>query len=322
MRSPNVIIHTNDPDDAAQIVRDAHPDLSVFTCDSFAALPGLIEETEAEVVYSIRFDPVTRFPREAVVESDTVKWLSVGGSGTDHIGTWDASKVTVTNSAGSAANMMAEYAIGTMLSFSLNLRGFHAAQQRRDWLPQGRVKPIEGATVLIVGLGQTGQATARRAKAMGLTVLGVRARPQDTPNVDEVHGIEALPKLFPRADYILVCVPLLPSTKGLIDTAGFQSMKPGAILIDVSRGGVCDEGALIHALRNGPLAGAALDVFATEPLPAASPFWDMENVILTPHCSSVYDGWYRRTAQMFADNLTRYRTGAPLQNIVDPARGY
>ena len=322
MRTPTVLIHTGEPHEAADVVRSRHPDLKIATCDSFDGLPDAIAQSGAEVVYSIRFDAETRYPREAVVENAQVKWLAVGGSGTDHIGTWDTGSVTVTNSAGSAADMMAEYTLGAMLYFSLDFRGFRAAQARHEWLLQGRVRPIEGATLLIVGLGQTGRATARRAKAMGMRVLGVRARPADTPNVDAVHAIDALPRLCAQADYVLVCVPLLPLTRGLLDAKVFAAMKPGAVLIDVSRGGVCDEAALITALRNGPLAGAALDVFATEPLPADSPFWDMENVILTPHCSSVYDGWYLRSAEMFADNLTRYRKGEALANVVDPARGY
>nr|WP_290428752.1 D-2-hydroxyacid dehydrogenase [Defluviimonas salinarum] len=208
-----------------------------------------------------------------------------------------------------------------MLAFSLDLRGFARAQAERRWTA-GRVTPIEGRTLLILGLGQTGQAVARRARAMGMTVLGVRARPQPTNHVDEVHGMEALPALWPRADFVLVSVPLLPSTRGLVGTDAFAAMKPGAVLIDVSRGGVCDEPALIAALQDGPLKGAALDVFATEPLPADHPLWAMENVILTPHCSSVYDGWAEKSVAMFAENLDRYRRGAALHNIVDPERGY
>ena len=170
MKTPSVIIHSGHPEEAAQIVRAAHPDVKIHLCDTYAGLPDLIHATGAEVVYSIRFDPVTPYPREAVVENARVKWLAVGGSGTDHIGNWDPTAVTVTNSAGSAGDMMAEYTIGTMLAFSLDLRGFREAQQRREWVPQGRVRHIEGATLLIIGLGQTGQATARRAKAMGMTV--------------------------------------------------------------------------------------------------------------------------------------------------------
>jgi phosphoglycerate dehydrogenase-like enzyme len=321
MRKPTVIIHNDDADPLAEIVRRDHPDIAVHTCTDFDGLADLIARTQAEVVYGIRFRPGP-YPREAVVENAHVRWLSVGGSGTDHLGDWDPAHVTVTNSAGSAADMMAEYTIGAMLAFALDWRRFQRAQARREWLGSARVRPIEGATLLIVGLGQTGQATAQRAKALGLTVLGVRARPQDTPHVDEVHATDALADLVPRADYVLVCVPRLPSTIGMLDATVFSAMKPGAVLIDVSRGGVCEEAALIHALHHGPLAGAALDVFATEPLPADSPFWEMENVILTPHCSSVYEGWPIRSVTMFSENLRRYRRGEPLQNIVDPSRGY
>jgi phosphoglycerate dehydrogenase-like enzyme len=134
--------------------------------------------------------------------------------------------------------------------------------------------------------------------------------------------MEALQTLWGRADFILSCTPLLPSTRGLVDAAGFAAMKPGAVLIDVSRGGVVDEAALIDALRAGRLGGAALDVFATEPLPPENPLWGFENVIVTPHCSSVYEGWERKSAALFAENLVRWRSGAPLANIVDPARGY
>jgi len=322
MKTPHVIIHSNEPEEAAAVVREAHPDLTLVTSDSFLELPGLIADTKAEVVYSVRFDSVTPYPRAAVVESDYIKWLAVGGSGTDHLGQWDPDTVLVTNSAGVAADMMAEYTIGAMLSFSLDLRGFQAAQKRHEWIVDGRVRPIQGSTLLIIGLGQTGRATARRAKAMGMHVLGVRARPQATEFVDEVHAVEDLLTLYPLADYILVCVPRLPSTLGLLDATAFAAMKPGAVLIDVSRGGVCDETALIDALQTGPLLGAALDVFKTEPLPESSVFWDMDNVIVTPHCSSVYDGWYRASAQLFSDNLMRYRKGEPLVNIVDPTRGY
>ena len=321
MKAPKVIIHNDAPEPLAEIVRDRHPDLDVMTCDTFEGLAPLIADTGAEVVFGIRFHPGP-YPREAVVESDHVRWLSVGGSGTDHLGGWDPSRVTVTNSAGSAADMMAEYTVGAMLAFSLDWRRFQRAQERREWLSGATVKPIEGATLLIVGMGQTGQATARRAKAMGMRVLGIRARPQQTPHVDEVHGTDALIPLLPQADYVLVCVPRLPATLGLMNAAAFAAMKPGAVLIDVSRGGVCDEAALIQALRNGPMAGAALDVFVEEPLPKENPLWDMPNVILTPHCSSVYDGWARRSVEMFAENLHRYRRGEKLHNVVDPARGY
>lgn len=318
---PIVLLHTDAPDAARAILTAAHPDLAVHCCDSYAGLPVALAETRAEVVYSVRFAGTPGFPRQPLVESANVRWVSVGGSGTDHLAPWNPAQVTVTNAAGVASGMMAEYALGTMLSFSLDLRVFARAQVLHRW-GGGQVSMIEGRTLLILGLGHTGCAAAQRAKAMGMTVLGVRARARPTEHVDEVYGMDALPDLWPRADYVLVCVPLLPLTRGLVGADALQAMKPGAVLIDVSRGGVVVEAALIRALTDGPLKGAALDVFETEPLPEDHPFWGMENVIVTPHCSSVYDGWEERAVAMFVENLRRYRRGETLCNIIDPERGY
>jgi phosphoglycerate dehydrogenase-like enzyme len=156
---------------------------------------------------------------------------------------------------------------------------------------------------------------------MGIVTLGVRARPRPTADVDEVHGVDALPGLWGRADFIVCSVPLLAQTRGLVGADAFTAMKSGPVLVDVSRGGVVDEAALIAALDGGRLKGA-LDVFATEPLPGDHPLWGYHNVIVTPHCSSVYDGWDTASARMFVDNLGRYRRGEPLTNVVSPERGY
>lgn len=320
MKRPAVILHTNAPDAARAIVAETHPDLPLHGCDSYAALPGRIAETGAEVIYSVRFEGGP-YPAQAAL-SPPVKWLSVGGSGVDHLGTWDARAVTVTNAAGVAADMMAEYVLGCALHFSLDLRRYHRDQAARVWDPAAKVEPLMGKTCLILGLGKTGQAVARRMKAMGLHVVGVRARPKPTGPCDEVHGIDALPSLWPRADLLVVCVPLLDTTRGLVDRGAFAAMKPSAILVDVSRGGVVAEDALLDALRTGRIRGAARDVFEQEPLPQDSPFWGQENLILTPHSSAVHDGWAERSVRLFAENLARYRRGETLVNIVDPARGY
>ena len=319
--APVVILHTDAHRAARKVVERRHPDLTVHHCPDYDGLAVLVRRTGAEVVYSVRFAGTPNFPRAALVDSATVGWVSVGGSGTDHLGRWDPSRLTVTNAAGVAAGMMAEYALGMMLCFSLGLPRFARAQAARDWTP-GRVEPVAGKSVLILGLGNTGRAVARRARAMGMTTLGVRANPQATEHVDEVHGIDGLPGLWARAAYIVCCVPLLEDTKALVNAAAFAAMAPGTVLIDVSRGGVVEEIALVAALRSGKLRGAALDVFANEPLPPEHAFWGMENVIVTPHCSSVYDGWDLQAVGMFCDNLDRYRQGLPLLNVVDPIRGY
>lgn len=321
MRKPVVILHTDNPEPALAEVAEAHPDLAIHACDSYEGLVPLVGQTGAEVVYSVRFAGTPNYPRAALLKCSSLRWLSIGGSGTDHIRPWDPDRLTVTNAAGVAADMMAEYAIGAMLHFALGFGVFARAQALRQWTA-GKVEPIAGRTLLILGLGKTGQAVARRAAALGVTVIGVRARPAEMPGVDEVHGINALPNLWGRADYILCCVPLLASTRGVVNGDAFKKMKPNAVLIDVSRGGVVDEAALLGALQAGSIKGAALDVFATEPLPESHPFWAMDNVIVTPHCSSVYDGWDVKSVAMFSANLDRYRRGEPLENIVDPVRGY
>ncbi len=321
MKSPVIILHTDNPEPAAKILMRDHPNLSIYTCDSYTELPALIKDTQAEVVYSVRFQGTPGYPRQALIDAPSIKWVSVGGSGTDHLNPWNPNTTTVTNAAGVAADMMAQYALGAMLHFSLGLPGFRAAQERREW-SSGQVEPIDGKTVLIVGLGKTGEAVAARAKAMGLATLGVRAQPKDTQYVDEVFGIDALPSLWARADFIVTCVPLLDSTRGLVGEDAFASMKETAVIIDVSRGGVIDEVPLITALDEGRIRGAALDVFTVEPLPTDHRLWGYDNVIITPHCSSVYDGWDLKSVEMFSENLMRYRKDAMLSNIVNPERGY
>jgi phosphoglycerate dehydrogenase-like enzyme len=203
----------------------------------------------------------------------------------------------------------------------LGLHRFAQDQRERAWR-QGRVASIKGKTLAILGLGKTGQATAALAKALGLDVVGVRARAIAAPNVDRVEPAERLHDVLAVADFILLCMPLTSATRGLIDATALRRAKPGAVLIDVSRGGIVRQQALIEALRDGHLAGAALDVFETEPLPADSPLWHMDNVLITPHCSSVYDGWEERSIEMFCDNVDRWRRGEALANVVDPERGY
>lgn len=320
-RTPTVLLHTDNPAEARGVVVAAHPDLNLEICDSYASLPDAIAQHSPEVIYSVRFAGTSGFPRDAIVESDAVKWLSVGGSGTDHIANWDSTRLTVTNAAGVAADMMAEYTLGAMLHFSLDIAGFARAKNAREWV-SGKVAPIAGQCVLILGMGQTGQAIAERCTSMGMRVLGVRARPAPMNNVNEVYGIDALPDLWSKADYIVICVPLLNSTRGMVDAQAIASMHSNAVVIDISRGGVTNQTALAEALSSGNLKGAALDVFETEPLPKESPFWSLENVILTPHCSSVYDGWQLKSLSMFCENLTRYRKGNTLTNIVNPDRGY
>lgn len=250
-----------------------------------------------------------------------LRWVGVGGVGVDHIMPWDPARLTVTNSSGVSAESMASYVIGGILALTLGLPRFLRQQRQKLW-PIDSVGQVAGKTLCVFGLGRTGQAVARLATAHGLRVIGCRSRPRETPHVTEVFAPERLAEALGQSDVLVVAAPLLDSTRHVIDAAAIAALKPGAIVIDVSRGGVVDSAALIAGLQSGQLGGAVLDVFAPEPMPADCPLWDMENVIITPHCSAVYEGWERKSVEMFCDNLARWQAGQPLVNVVDPTRGY
>ena len=316
-----LIVHYDKPDLVLDILRRRNPAVAVACSTDYASLPAMLERERPDVLFTVRFAGTPNFPRAAVLDSPSLRWISVGGSGTDHLGAWDPVRLTVTNAAGVAAEVMAEYVIGGLLHFTLGLDGFGREQRQRAWKP-GTVAALRGRTLTILGLGKTGQAVARLAKIFGMTVTGIRAHPAPTPNVDRVAPMTDLHAVLSEAYCVAVCLPLSTATRGLLDAAAFAALKPGAILVDISRGGIVRQAALIEALNSGRLRGAVLDVFETEPLPAENPLWAMENVVVTPHCSSVYEGWERRAMEMFCDNIERWQNGAPLENIVDPARGY
>lgn len=319
--SPRILLHNSDTAPLAQMLRDAQPQAECRECNSYTALPALIDSFRPHIVYSVRFAGTPGFPRDALFGPNGPSWVANGGAGTDHCGQWDPQQTTVTNAAGVAAGMMAEYVMGGFLHFTLDVPGLQRDKVARVWNAR-MVRPLAGKTLLIIGLGHTGQAVAARAKAFGMNVVGTRARPKPMEHVDAVHAAGDLQDLLPQADFIAVSTPLISATRGLISARQIAAMKRGVILADVSRGGVVDQAALHAALSTGHVAGAALDVFETEPLPSTSPLWALENVILSPHCSSVHAEWERASFDLFLQNLGRWMRGETLVNIVDPARGY
>ena len=316
-----ILIHNADTSDAAARTRSAHPGAIVEECTSYAALPAHLSALRPDIVYTVRFAGSDGYPRDALFGPDGPRWVANGGAGTDHFGVWDAARVTVTNAAGVAAEMMAEYVMGGFLHFTLDVPGLQSDKAQQRWRERV-VRPLKGTTLLVVGLGQTGGAIARLAQAFGMRVIGTRARPAPMDHVDEVYPAESLLAVLPQADFIAVCTPLTPATRNLLNAEAFAVMKSGVVLADVSRGGVIDQSPLLSALQSGKIAGAGLDVFETEPLPSDNPFWDLNNIILSPHCSAVHDQWEQDSFNLFLDNLQNWENGDPLFNIVDPNRGY
>jgi len=238
-----------------------------------------------------------------------------------------ASPVVVTNSRGMSADTIAEHVVAVTLAMFRRLPHAFRSQASCEWAQdaigtEGH-RLIGGSRVLVVGLGAIGAAAARRMALLGAHVTGVRRQlMQVTEGVSDVAPAERLRELLPAADVVVIAAPHTRQTRGLIGAPELQSMSREAILVNVSRGQLVDEVALLDALRVGRIGGAALDVFNDEPLPPTSPFWTLPNVLVTPHTSGFRpDHWDAATA-LFADNLRRFEAGQPLMNVVDKQAGY
>ncbi len=232
--------------------------------------------------------------------------------------------VCFTTAGGLAATPIAEFVLAYMLMFSKGWPGLFRAQQRHEY---ARFMPRElhGRTVGVIGMGYIGSEVARLAKAFGCRVLAIRRSFEKRgPDAlaDEALPPSELSDLLQESDFVVVCAPLTPETKGMIGAQQLRQMKPTAHLVNIARGGLVDEPALVEALQSKTIAGAGLDVFAREPLPPDSPLWDMENVILSPHISGGTEIYNQRATEIFVSNLKRYLAGEPLTNVVDPERGY
>jgi phosphoglycerate dehydrogenase-like enzyme len=255
-----------------------------------------------------------------------LKWIQLTSAGADRLlnSGFVEQGITVTTVSGLHATPIGEFIIGAMLQWAKGAPRTTRAQIKHEWT---RFAPTElhGKTVGIVGIGHIGAETARLANAFGCRVIATRrtATAAETASyADEILPSAQLPRLLAQSDYVVLCVPLTNETRGLIGQRELSMMKPSAFLVNIARGPVVVEEALIQALRDGRIAGAALDVFQQEPLPADSPLWDMENVIITPHISGGTEIYNRRATEIFADNLRRYLSGDALQNVVDPSKGY
>ena len=233
-------------------------------------------------------------------------------------------RVAITTSSGVHAVPLAEYAIVGLLAVAKELPRFVEEQRAKAW-PEVRrpLRELDGQTLFLVGLGDIGRETARLGKALGMRTVGFRRTQGPPPEwVDEVHGPQRLAELAGRADAMVVSLPLTDQTAGLIDRATIKRLPASCIFVNVGRGGVVDEPALIEALRERRIAGAALDVFATEPLPQDSPLWDLPNVLVTPHAVALSARENERIVELFVANLRRYLDGEPLAKVVEPGVFY
>lgn len=264
-----------------------------------------------------------------------LRWLQVPGAGVDSLkskGLLDQdSGLIITSASGIHATTICEYVFGSMLMFNWNwpqmvrLQSQHIWARSASWYKLGR-RELIGQTLGIIGVGSIGRQIAKLGHAFGMRVLGMRhslhANGQDDPDIDMYYARAQLHDLLGQCDYVVLAVPLTPDTERLIGEAELRVMRPNAYLVNIARGRIIDEQALIRALKEEWIMGAGLDVTEEEPLPPGSPLYSMANVILTPHISGHSVQYEERLAGLFAENIRRFRAGEPLHNRYDPARGY
>ncbi|MEH1800237.1 MAG: D-2-hydroxyacid dehydrogenase [Nostoc sp.] len=254
-----------------------------------------------------------------------IRWQQTPSAGVNHILTpiFLEHDITLTNGTGVHAIPISEFVLSLILYHAKQLRQLQADHDQRKWEKSWLVLPeLANSTVLILGTGNIGQAIAARIKPFGAIVWGGRRRPEPLPNFDKIVGADEWHALLPEVDYIIVATPLTPETKALIDETVLRSLPSHAYLINVGRGAVVDESALTKALTEGWIAGAGLDTVSIEPLPPESPLWSLPNLFITPHTSAISPALKGRIANLFLDNLERYRGNKPLRNVVNKEAGY
>ena len=312
------------PDDCLEkIRRRARPRFEVEVPGSEAAFVRVLPSAEVLFAWGLA--------RRHVEKAAQLRWMHTPLSGVDRVlnPELQTTPIRVTCSRGINSVAAAEHALGLILSLTRGIAMAARAQASREWAQDaiyGRkpaIDELRGKLLGTIGFGEIGRELAVRARAFGLSVWGMartaRAKPDE---LDRLLGADKLDLMMRSADILVLALPLTPATQGLIGERQLKRMKPGALLINIGRGGLVQESALVRALREGWIAGAGLDVFAAEPLPASSPLWTLPQVVITPHVAGMHPHYMERAADLFLANLKRYVAGEPLQHEVDPATGY
>src|SRR5437588_522893 len=299
------------------------PQLQVVQLQNYDRVPEEITDTDIFIGWSLR--------PEQFVAAKNLKWIHSPAAAVHQLMFPELinSSVVVTNSREVHGPVVAEHAIALVLALAKRLPQAMRYQIKKEWAQETlwherpRPREISGASVAVIGMGGIGREFTARAKALGMRVLAVRENPQKgTSGADAVYGTAQLDEVLSQADYVLLCTPVTPGTTGLMNQARLAQMKPAPYPLNVGRGPLIDENAVIAALRSRIIAGAALDVFEEEPLPADSPFWDLDNVLITPHTAAVTERLWDRHYQLISENLKRFLQGRSLLYEVDKHSGY
>ena len=279
---------------------------------------------EAEIVFT--WEESDKWLRERWGQAKKLKWVQSSSAGVELLlfPELAESSVVLTNAQGLYAEPLGEFVLFCVLAFAKDFRTMEDNRRARRWRNYNVVE-ARGQTMGIVGLGGTGRVVALMAKAFGIRVIATKrdvTAGADGGLVDALVPVERWHELLGQSDFVVNALPATPQTANMFNEAAFRAMKPNACFINVGRGDTVDEDALLRALREGWIAGAGLDVFKTEPLPTDSEFYDLPNVIVSPHCADLTPSYPEKSARMLAENIRRYLDGEPLLKVVDKRRGY
>ena len=284
---------------------------------------ALADGVDAEVLFT--WGGSGKMPEAWCAASKKLKWLNSFSAGVNPIMDGPISKLPIrlTNAKGIHGKTMGVTTMGYIISFLRHFPTLLRQQQAHVWdKTTVTYREPTGLTLGIIGAGAIASEVARLAKAMDMRVLGVKRSVTPLPNYDEVRPNTEMESVLAESDFVVILTPLTDATRGMIGARQLACMKPGAVLINIARGPVVDTDALVRALQSGHLGGAALDAVDPEPLPADSPLWDMENVIITPHCAADSTLYMDRAIAQFCENLSHYERGEPLFNEIDLQRKY
>lgn len=314
--SVTVLVNHPASDEYAALIRKRFPDLRILSAKDAATLDDHL--AEADVLLA------PRFPVEIFDKARRLRWFQCSNAGVDSILPIRdrVGDLIVTNARGMHGEIIADFVMAGMTMMHWGFRQFMREQSRKEWHPR-EIAPLAERTLGIVGLGSIGAAIARRGKSVGMTVVGSkRDVTEPVACVDRLFAPNALAELLQLSDFVILAVPHIPETTRLIGCEQLRLMRSTAFLVNIARGSVVAENELIEALRAGTIAGALLDVFEREPLPADSALWTMPNVIVTPHIAGNPTDYSIRLFEVFGDNLQRFLAKRPLRNVVDLRRGY
>lgn len=330
MGSVNVLVTTSIDDECLRQIATINPKIKVKDVSDFTGAEKRGDFSsqeqfdallaEAEIIYG------SGPPKNVIARAPKLKWIQTTNAGVDDFLDSDIirSSVIVTNTSGIHAISIGECVLGLMLMFVKKTPLCFRLKQERQW-KQFTLTVLRSKTVGIVGLGSIGREVARLSKAFGMRVLAIRRttkRVAYARNVDVMLPQDRLSQLLSESDFVVLTLPLTPETNKLIGEEELRTMKSTAYLINIARGNVVDEAALIRALDENWIAGAGLDVFATEPLPAGSRLWELPNVIFSPHVAGELEDYYIQATELFCENLRRYLNGRKLLNVVNKKKGY